>query len=146
MWNARPHRRLLIPTLERLATLATVPWVVENVDNADAPANVYRVRLCGSSFGLAVRRHRWFWSNVALLVPPCDHRTQGTPLGVYGLGGGGQMTRGVKATRDTGYDAMGVPHRSMAWAGLVNGIPPAYTEHIGSQLMGALCLRTESNR
>jgi DNA (cytosine-5)-methyltransferase 1 len=143
MWQDRDYERLLIPTLERFASLV-VPWVVENVDNADAPVDAYKVRLCGSSFGLMVRRHRWFWSNVMMLVPSCDHATQGTPIGVYGHGGGGQMTRGVKATRENGWHAMGIDHRSMSWRGLTNAIPPAYTEHIGAQLLAA-CVPDEVN-
>ena len=134
LWRDREHPRPLIPTLQRFAGL-DVPWVVENVDNADGPPGAYKIRLCGSSFGLAVRRHRWFWSNVALIAPSCAHRQQGTPIGVYGHGGGGQMTRGVKATRANGWAAMGIQPGSMSWAGLTQAIPHAYTEHIGSQLL-----------
>lgn len=131
----RSYERLLVPTLDAFSRL-TMPWVVENVDNAFAPADVYKVRLCGSSFGLRVRRHRWFWSNVALMVPECNHRAQGQPLGVYGLGGGGQMTRGRKATRLEAPEAMGIdwmPHDR-----LVQAIPPDFTEFIGRQLLEAL--------
>ena len=134
LWRDREHPRLLIPTIEHLTRLG-VPWVVENVDNADGPPGTFKMRLCGSSFGLKVRRHRWFWSNLMLLAPDCNHRHQGTPLGVYGHGAGGQMTRGVKATRNNGWQAMGIEHRSTSWNDLVNAIPPAYTEHIGQQLL-----------
>lgn len=136
---------MLADTIDRLSA-SGVPWVVENVDNASGPSGVYRVRLCGSSFGLAVRRHRWFWSNITLLVPPCDHKTQGTPLGLYGNGGGGKQTRGVKATRSQGWAAMGLDHRSTSWRGLVQSIPPAYTEHLGAQLLAAVELGESGSR
>ena len=48
-----------------------MPWVVENVEAAPMPPG--SVPYCGSSFGLAVRRHRLFASNVDLWAPPCDH-------------------------------------------------------------------------
>lgn len=142
----KEYERLLVPTLARLAPL-DVPWVVENVDNAEAPASAYKVRLCGSSFGLRVRRHRWFWSNVMLLVPSCDHASQiGRLIGVYGNSDGahedGFKHRGHKrgprqATTIEAREVMDMP-----WAirrkGLTNAIPPAYTEWIGHQLMAHL--------
>ena len=89
--------------------------------------------LCGSSFGLRVRRHRRFGSNLLMLSPPCRHQEQGTPLGVYGYGGGGQVSRGFKAKPTQFADLMGMP-----WAKpreIVQAIPPAYTEWIGDQLL-----------
>lgn len=142
----KEYERLLIPTLERFANLR-VPWVVENVDNADAPPTAYKVRLCGSSFGLRVRRHRWFWSNAMLLVPPCDHAAQaGRLIGVYGASDGahpdgfkhpGRKRGPRQATTIEAREVMGMP-----WAqrrrGLTNAIPPAYTEWIGRQLLDHL--------
>jgi DNA (cytosine-5)-methyltransferase 1 len=85
-----------------------------------------------------VRRHRLFESSVALLAPgPCRHAEQGRPVGVYGskaddIPQGGRTAR----TLQEGRDAMGIGW--MSWAALVEAIPPAYTEHIGAQLIGAL--------
>jgi DNA (cytosine-5)-methyltransferase 1 len=111
-----------------------VPWVVENVVSATSRAAMSgAVTLCGSSFGLGVRRHRLFLCSFVVLTPDCRHAQQGTPLGVYGNGGGGQMTRGIKATPAQARIAMGIDwmtHREIAQA-----IPPAYTEHIGRQLL-----------
>jgi DNA (cytosine-5)-methyltransferase 1 len=138
----REYERLLVPTLERFAEL-DVPWIVENVDNAEAPAHIYKVRLCGSSFGLRVRRHRWFWSNVGLLVPPCDHRSQtGRLLGVYGNSDGaheegfkhpGRKRGPRQATTVEARQVMGMPWVTKR-RGLTNAIPPAYTEYLGRQL------------
>ena len=57
------------PTRSRLRE-SMLPYVIENV--AGAPL-VGPIRLCGSSFGLPVRRHRLFeMSSPPLLVPPCQ--------------------------------------------------------------------------
>ncbi len=64
---------LLTPTLTRLAALR-IPWVVENVPET---VGILRpdYRLCGTQFGLDVRRHRIFqrgnWDAYELL-PACQ--------------------------------------------------------------------------
>lgn len=142
----RTYSRLLRPTLARLATLP-VPWVVENVEGADAPPEVYRFMLCGSAFGLRVRRHRWFWSNLAVWSTPCNHAAQNDRLlGVYGASDGahpdgfkhpGQKRGPRQATTAEAREVMGMP-----WATrrreLTEAIPPAYTQWIGEQLIQAL--------
>lgn len=113
-------------------------YVIENVPRAPL---VDPIRLCGSSFGLMVRRHRMFESNVSLDTLPCDHKAQGTPVGVYGdhpdsrefLRPDGTR-RGAKArTLEEGQRAMGIDW--MTWKDLTEAIPPAYTEYIGRQIM-----------
>ena len=134
-----PHPDCLGPTLARLAGLA-VPWVVENVPGAPLPG---AVTYCGSAFGLAVRRHRLFASSVELAAPACNHAAQGRPLGVYGTGGawartapggGGDKVSGADAARALGVDW------TVRQATLSQMIPPAYTEHIGRQVLAALGL------
>lgn len=135
-----PHPDCLTPTLERFRQLR-VPWVIENVPGAPMPAN--SVRYCGSSFGLDVRRHRLFASNVPLTAPPCQHERQtnhyrtldfarhtrgltANVVGVYGnIQGGGD-------TLELRQRAMGIDWLSND--ALTQAIPPAYTEHIGRQL------------
>ena len=56
-------------------------YIIENVPGAPL---INPVTLCGSSFGLKVRRHRQFESNLVLTGLPCDHKTQGKPIGIYG--------------------------------------------------------------
>ena len=131
------HPDLYAATRERLA-VSGVPWVIENV--IGAPVGWATV-LCGSMFGLRVRRHRTFESSVVLLGPSCDHFTQGTPLGVYGHSGGGRYPghSGTKASAHQFADLMGMP-----WATpreIVQAIPPAYTEHVGAQLLEAVACR-----
>jgi len=123
------------------------PWIMENVPGAPMPA---AVMLCGSMFGLGamcrdgvwrqLRRHRLFEHHPDVPAwPPytCDHR--GQPVGVYGNGGsGGPMAdrrprRGYQAIRSEAATALGVDW--MSKAGQSQAIPPAYTEHLGAQLL-----------
>lgn len=108
---------------------AETPWVIENVIGAPYRAGII---LCGSMFGLRVRRHRNFESSLLMFPPACNHREQGTPLGIYGHGGGGQDARGWKAKPSEFGELMDMP-----WAKpreIVQAIPPAYAEYIGTQL------------
>ncbi len=122
--------------------------MVENVDNADAPATFTKLRLCGTSFGLPMRRHRWFWSNILLFGLPCDHASQPDLVGVYGHSDGaheagfkhpGKRRGPRQATTIEAREVMGMP-----WAtrriGLTNAIPPVYTSFIGEQLMASVAL------
>lgn len=117
-----------------------VPWVIENVEGAP----VSGITLCGSSFGLAVRRHRVFESSVMLLGLECQHKRQGRPVGVYHVMGDQVQGRCSKtgayvlggrtaSTLEEGRAAMGIDW--MTWAELRESIPPAYTAHVGAQLI-----------
>jgi DNA (cytosine-5)-methyltransferase 1 len=88
--------------------------------------------LCGSSFGLRVRRHRKFWSNVPFFAMSCDHRTQGPVLDVTGEGAPKGARKFANGTEDSS-DAMGIDW--MNRRELSQAIPPAYTEFIGQQLL-----------
>ena len=115
------------------------PYVIENVVGSPL---LDPVRLCGSSFGLDLRRHRLFEANWRLDGPPCDHAWQ-TPrfrsldakahkagslssvVGVHGhcnYAGEGELRK----------LAMGIDW--MSQSELAQAIPPAYTHHIGMQL------------
>jgi DNA (cytosine-5)-methyltransferase 1 len=128
------HPDLYGPTRDRLEA-SGVPWVIENVIGAPYRCGLV---LCGSMFGLRVRRHRLFETSHLMLAPTCDHRSQGTPLGVYGNGGGGDYPghNGTKAHRRHFGELM-----DMEWATpseVVQAIPPSYTEWIGARLLAAL--------
>lgn len=126
------HPDLIEPTREALETLG-LPYVIENVPRAPL---VNPIQLCGTSFGLLVRRHRLFESSVKLTAPPCDH---------------GRFTERIfpgSTNRPNGRTVCNVgeyrvPLVAQAWAmeidwldlaGLSQAIPPAYTRHIGLQL------------
>lgn len=122
---------LLTPVLEILRTV-DVPWVVENVPGA--PGMEDAVVECGSAYGLGVRRHRLFLSNMHIVGSTCRHREQGRPWGVYhvpndNIPQGGRTARNV----EHGREVMGVD-RPLPWNSLKEGFPPAYTQHIGTQI------------
>jgi len=118
-------------------------YIIENVPGAPL---INPIVLCGSSFGLKVRRHRQFESNVKLLGSICDHKKQGRPVGVYGamkdnpkgidrttgkMVYGGRTATSIEEARE----AMGIDW--MLWGDLVEAIPPAYTHYLGKQLLEA---------
>jgi DNA (cytosine-5)-methyltransferase 1 len=123
---------LVAPTRERLRVTG-LPYVIENVPGAP----LYGATLCGSSFGLKVRRHRVFESNVYIMQLPCDHKAQGRPVGVYHVLND-HVPQGGTTARDMNEanEAMGIDW--MKWNELKESIPPAYTEFIGRQLIAHL--------
>jgi DNA (cytosine-5)-methyltransferase 1 len=143
------HHLELIPQTRELLNSIGVPYVIENVVGA---AMIDPVMLCGSMFGLGVRRHRLFESNLPLQAPKCDHKGQaaaspgyptlryhsGKPIvtmspviGVYGRGQG--LGPGeVQLWRQ----AMGIDW--MARDEMREAIPPHYTEFLGRQVIPLL--------
>jgi DNA (cytosine-5)-methyltransferase 1 len=137
---------MLAATISYLQRIG-LPFVVENVGTAKFPPDVYRLRLCGSSFGLDVERHRWFASNVLMLQPQCQHylqaprfrsldsrqKTLARVIGVHGHANyAGEFELRCKA--------MGIEW--MTNDELSQAIPPAYTEYIGRQLLDHLAVTT----
>ena len=136
------HTDLLTPTLAALQGIEAL-WVVENVMTAPMPVTVV---LCGSSFGLRVRRHRKFASNVLIPGLPCRHKKQGQPMLVAGHGG--RMSYEYMKARNFPLRYKDRAEASAAMGGLdwmttreiCEAIPPAYTEHIGHYLLATLRL------
>jgi DNA (cytosine-5)-methyltransferase 1 len=116
--------------LERLE--ASGKWyVVENVPNAPLRPDVI---LCGSHFGLEVRRHRWFQSNFRIDQPRCNHAKQGKVVTVHGHPGGSSSRDQIKLPSFEDWQrAMNI--RWMTVQGLSQAIPPAYTRYIGGQYL-----------
>ena len=118
-------------------------WVIENVAGArkDMPD---AVTYSGGAFGLGVTRPRLFLSNVPL-VPPANVKVD-NPVGVYGVLDGrrlftrkdGTIQRAARSIEEGG-TAMGIDW--MTWDDLREAIPPAYTEHIGRQLLAQMAVR-----
>lgn len=132
----------LVPVMIEVLTATEKPWVIENVMGAPMPGSVI---VCGSSFGLRVRRHRQFLSNMTLKSSVCDHKSQGRAIGVYGNQTGSyesQLARYKRIGRDYGLRAESVADAQNAmgidwmtkWDDLTDAIPPAYTQFIGEQL------------
>lgn len=138
--NPDGHPDLIEPTRQLLAELGVLS-VIENVEGAPLRRDL---RLCGSMFGLKVQRHRVFelggWFTLA--QPRCDHRSFGGPVvDVTGHAGGKNQTPRAGYPikyhdADHARRVMGMPWASAR--GCTEAIPPAYTEHIGHQLLAAI--------
>lgn len=126
---------LIAPVREALMATGK-PWVIENVPGAPLR---YPVQLCGSSFGLDVRRHRLFECSEPLMVPMCEHGSQlprfpcatnrsnlrcTVEIGVW------RIPLAVQQAA-MGIDWMTLPELSQA-------VPPAYTQHVGDALLQAV--------
>ncbi|MGW4237868.1 DNA cytosine methyltransferase [Streptomyces sp. NPDC004749] len=119
-WRGTPeaHPDLLTPGRERLAA-SGLPWVIENVPEAPIRPDYL---LCGTQFGLNVRRHRAFetsWGGGGDLVPPCWHRPGLLPF----------THKGERAYAD----AMGCTWMTSSEAR--KAVPPAYTQWIATQYL-----------
>ena len=127
----------MLPAVLRRLRESGVPYVVENVVGSEAEMDAY-IMLCGSSFGLGVRRHRLFTASFPLMAPPCAHYLQPEPVDVTGTGGatpnrtrtGGGVSRKPR-NLDHAREVMGIDW--MNRKELSQAIPPAYTEWIGNQ-------------
>lgn len=134
---------LLTPTIKFLREYWNHKiWVVENVPGAkDLMPGA--VTVCGSAFGLEVQRHRLFLSNKPIVGTKCDHSKfpideksgKPRPWGVYHVpsdnipAGGRTAHNAAHAAQVMGLD------RALKWDEIKEGIPPAYTEYIGKQLL-----------
>ncbi|MER6692669.1 DNA cytosine methyltransferase [Streptomyces minutiscleroticus] len=123
-WRGNPaaHPDLIGPGREVMQATGR-PWAIENVPET-AVAGLLRpdYLLCGTQFGLPLRRHRAFetsWGGGGDLVPPCWHR------------------KGLLAFEHKGErayaDAMGCTWMTNLEAR--KAVPPAYTQWIATQYL-----------
>jgi DNA (cytosine-5)-methyltransferase 1 len=126
----------LVATTRGLLDATGLPWVIENVEGAPL---VNPITLCGSSFGLDVRRHRLFESSFPMLAPPCDHASQHGEYPSATNRTNPRKTCEVGVWRiplQTQKQAMGVDW-DCTLPELSNMVPPAYTEFIGAALLAS---------
>jgi DNA (cytosine-5)-methyltransferase 1 len=140
--RALNHASLVAPAREALRATGQ-PYVIENVVGA---ALVEPITLCGSSFGLAVRRHRLFECSFPVMAPPCAHHLQSEAKYPTNWRPNGQrrlskvvQVYGNAAGTHLWPEAMGIDW--MTSAELTQAIPPAYTEYVGSFLLAAVNAR-----
>jgi DNA (cytosine-5)-methyltransferase 1 len=121
----------LIPETREALIASGKPYIIENVPGSPL---INPIQLCGSSFGLKVRRHRLFESNMPLVGSKCDHKAQGRPVGVYGSLND-EIPKGGKtaSTIDEARKAMDMDWA--IWTELVEAIPPAFTKYLGGQIV-----------
>lgn len=123
----------LIPAMRARLSASGLPYVIENVSGAPL---LNPITLCGSSFGLDVRRHRLFESNRQLIGAPCAHELQAPRFPPATNRTNLRRTVEVGVWRiplDIQRKAMGIDW--MELRELSQAIPPAYTHWIGRQLI-----------
>jgi DNA (cytosine-5)-methyltransferase 1 len=109
------------------------PFVIENVRGAmgllESP-----LMLCGTMFGLTVRRHRYFeiCPKIAPPVLGCDHTFYPVLISGTHRRKSGRFEYSAQACRDA------ADLQWMTRKGMDEAIPPAFTEWIGTQLINAL--------
>ena len=130
----------LIGQTREVLAATHLPYVIENVPGAPLTAPV---QICGSSFGLDIRRHRIFESNVAIMSLGCDHgwQTPRFPPATNRTNPRSTVEIGVwRIPIEDQKRAMGVDW-NMTLPELSQAIPPAYTEWIGRQLLQVIARR-----
>jgi len=126
----------LIARTRRYLDRIGLPYIIENVEAAPLKN---AIKLCGSSFGLDVRRHRLFECSFPVEAPPCDHalhvkrgkRFPGAtnrPTGRYTCEVGVYRIPLEVQQKAMGIDWMTLPELSQA-------IPPAYSEHLADEFL-----------
>ena len=129
------HVSLIAPVRDALEATG-LPYVIENVCGARPEP------LRG------LERPRLFDSNVPLTAPPA--RKAVDPIGIYGHRQGpdgrrlwtrkdGSILRAAR-THEEAQEAMDVPWMTQ-WSDITESIPPAYTKHIGLQLIDYLAMQ-----
>ena len=135
------HPDLVAPMRERL--IATrVPYVIENVICSPL---IHPTMLCGTSFGLPLRRHRLFEASFFVIgAPLCAHGRFTEPRYWTGWTQGGRTVGNKRrSTVVQVYGNAGEKHEWPAAMGidwmtsdeLAQAIPPAYTRFIGKRLL-----------
>jgi C-5 cytosine-specific DNA methylase len=144
--NGHLWPRLIDPIRELLRSL-DAPFIIENVEGAPL---IDPVVLCGTMFpGLRVIRHRLFESNFPLDAPPHGPHplvfTHDKRKAHYGKLDQDtsfvQVTGGGNCTIANARVAMGIDW--MTKGELNEAIPPAYTEHLGDQMIDYMAAKTQ---
>ena len=138
------YEDLIEPTRQVLIEIGK-PYVIENVVGSPL---LNPVTLCGSMFGLDVRRHRLFESNFKILPPKCNHKLwqpNRYPGGRSRERGGARVL--CRGTVEVGRWNIPIQTQQVAmgitWITdlrkLSESIPPAYTKFIGEQALFLFC-------
>lgn len=131
-WGRQEEHPDLIPDVREELQALECDYTIENVPGAPLKN---AITLCGSMFGLGVRRHRIFECSWEIFpLPQCNHAAQKKVVGVYGHAGGSSKRDGLTfGGTDEWRKAMGIDW--MTGDELAEAIPPAYSEWIGRQLL-----------
>jgi DNA (cytosine-5)-methyltransferase 1 len=124
---------LLQATIGVLGALE-IPWIVENVPGAVMRKDLV---LCGGMFGLRTYRHRWFQTSPGLSIPAPFHPKHVAVTSSRKTKKDFAAGMHISVTGDVGSwvgpSVMGIDW--MSRKGVVQAVPPCYTEYIGFHLM-----------
>jgi DNA (cytosine-5)-methyltransferase 1 len=126
----------LIAATRGLLDITGRPYVLENVPRSPLRPDL---TLCGHMFDLPLYRHRIFESNVLLWQP--EHRRHITPASKAGHWQPGTI---ISVSGNVAPIALARQARGIDWTNrreLSEAIPPAYTEHIGRQIVAHITAR-----
>jgi DNA (cytosine-5)-methyltransferase 1 len=132
-WLKGKQYPMLIEATRAALQATGKPYIIENVEGAPLEN---AVMLCGTMFGLKVYRHRLFETSFFMLSFP--HTTHQEVIGP------GRMLNDRERGNANGFisligkDVRGPAAMGIDWMArdeLAQAIPPAYTEHLGTQLM-----------
>lgn len=126
----------LIPVMRDRLVASGTPYCIENVAGSSLNATAM---LCGSMFGLHVRRHRYFECSFGFLTPDCRH--DALPRQYPSATNRRHLRRTVEVgvwriPLDVQQRAMGIDW--MTRKELSQAIPPAYSEYIGRHAIEAI--------
>lgn len=119
----------VIPLTREYLQAVKTPWIMENVEGSTLRNHCM---LCGSMFGLDVRRHRLFETSFPVLTPQCSHELQrgSYPQATNRANRRKTVEVGVwRIPLDMQQRAMGVDW--MTREELSQAVPPAYSEFLG---------------
>lgn len=146
-YNKRAYPDLIAPVRELLGATG-LPYIIENVPQAPL---IDPVMLCGTMFGLPIYRHRDFESNIRLTAPAhARHARLCARAGYLPTAERPYMSihgsKHSKAWLFAAAEAMGVTwmvdaDTASSHRRVCESIPPAYTRHLGSQLLAAVGAR-----
>lgn len=138
---AKP-KPMLIEACREMLRASGRPWIIENVEGAPLESETtlfgeHGVLLCGTQFGLRIRRHRLFETSFSVpMPPPCNHRA--APLNPHREESRERMR---KEFGRVDLEAIWRKEAGVAWMNKHDGrqaIPPVFTEYIGKQLLAAI--------
>lgn len=131
---------LVEPVRELLAEWGG-PWIIENVEGAGLPGQddlfgAHGVMLCGTMFGRALYRHRWFSASFPVKAP-------GHPRHLLPASKAGHWKPGTIISVEGHCSPIGLAREVMGidWTSrdeLAEAIPPCYTNYLGGFLMDAV--------
>jgi DNA (cytosine-5)-methyltransferase 1 len=138
------HEKLIAAVRGHLQELG-LPYVIENVVGSEL---VDPVRVCGTSFGLPLRRHRLFESNLDLVGTTCAHHLFTEPKYWTGWRPNGEhrLSTVVQVYGNAGGKHEWPAAMQIDWMTndeIAEAVPPAYTERFGVQILARLKAQQE---